>query len=189
MFSGNEFQKKYGDGIASFAYCFALGAHGGAGNVRKYTGEHYIEHPIEVVRVLRWFVDYRKITEKMVAAALLHDVVEDTHVSIKCIHKNFGGEISKIVDELTDEVAPELNRAARNALRLERLANASAEAQTIKCADIISNARSIYAHDKRFFVTFKAECSELLNVINKADEGLRKAAYACLFDLENGAQS
>jgi (p)ppGpp synthase/HD superfamily hydrolase len=189
MFRGNEFQKKYGDDVAAFAYCFALAAHGGAGNVRKYTGEHYIEHPIEVVKILRWFGEYKKITEKIVTAALLHDVVEDTHVSLKCIQKNFGEEIAKIVEELTDEVNPELNRAARNALRIERLANASYEAQTIKCADIISNARSIHAHDKRFWVTFKAECLTLLNAMIKADDGIRKAAFACLFDLDNGAQS
>ena len=62
--------------IVDRARLFATAAHEAAGNVRKYTFEPYIVHPAEFVEILKGVPH----TDEMLAAAWLHDVVEDTEV-------------------------------------------------------------------------------------------------------------
>ena len=103
------------------ATAFATTAH--AGQVRKYVGEPYVEHPKRVAaRVAR----AQGLSEAAVVAALLHDVVEDTDTSLADIERAFGLEVATLVDALTDKYSPEdypaLNRKQRKALEAERLA-------------------------------------------------------------------
>src|SRR3546814_17882649 len=59
--------------LVSKALAYAAAAHGSIDHVRKYTGEPYIQHPIEVMEI----VSSVPHTEYMLAAALLHDTIED----------------------------------------------------------------------------------------------------------------
>ena len=68
------------------------------------------------------------------------------------------------------------NRATRKAIDREHTAQAPAEAQTIKLADLISNSKSIMAHDPDFAVTYLAEKRLLLEVLTKGDPGLHAEA-------------
>ena len=112
-------------------------------------------------------------TDSMVAAAWLHDVVEDTGVSIEVIRAEFGSEVSDLVGWLTDVSRPDHgNRAARKAIDRAHTAAAPAEAQTVKLADLISNTRSIVQHDPKFAETYLAEKRALLAVMTRADAGL-----------------
>src|SRR3546814_13925981 len=81
----------------------------------------------------------------MLAAALLHDTIEDTSVTQEDINREFGPTIAKLVMELTDQ-CHEGNRAARKSAEAVRLSSVSRDAQTIKLADFISNTRSILRH-------------------------------------------
>jgi (p)ppGpp synthase/HD superfamily hydrolase len=82
----------------------------------------------------------------MVAAAWLHDTVEDTAVPLALIETEFGARVGRLVGELTAISTPDDgDRAARKALRRTHTAHASAEAQTIKAADLISNLRTVEA--------------------------------------------
>ena len=84
----------------------------------------------------------------MVAAAWLHDVLEDTLVSQQELTVAFGDPVVRLVLELTDVSRPtDGNRATRKAIDRDHLANASPDAQTIKLADLIDNAESIIEHD------------------------------------------
>ena len=65
---------------------------------RRKTGEPYILHPIEVARIC---VEEIGLGPTAVVCALLHDVVEDTDVSLKDLHGRFGARVSLIVDGLT----------------------------------------------------------------------------------------
>jgi (p)ppGpp synthase/HD superfamily hydrolase len=113
----------------------------------------------------------------MVAAAWLHDVVEDTGCTFTDIHMAFGIDIATLVGWLTDVSKPEDgNRAHRKAMDRHHTAQAPAEAQTIKLADLISNSRSIMAHDPAFAVTYLAEKRLLLEVLTKGDRGLHARA-------------
>lgn len=72
------------------------------------------------------------------------------------------------------------SRAARKAAQRLRLAGAPAGVQTIKCADIVSNADSIRLHDPKFWPTFADECRLLLTVMTAADPALRALATGVL---------
>lgn len=152
----------------------AFAAHAHAGQRRKYTGEPYVVHPIEVMTLVHTYAT--PATEDMLAAAVLHDVVEDTVVGLDSISRRFGFNVAIMVGELTDrftkEAFPELNRKARKAKEAERLRDISAEAATIKLADLISNTRSIAEHDKGFAKTYLVEKTEALNSLGHGDKAL-----------------
>jgi (p)ppGpp synthase/HD superfamily hydrolase len=116
-------------------------------------------------------------TDAMVAAAWLHDVVEDTGVTIETIRAEFGVEVAELVGWLTDVSRPEHgNRAHRKALDRAHSAAAPAEAQTVKLADLIANTRSIMMHDVAFAKTYLEEKRLLLAVMTKGDAVLMAEA-------------
>ena len=80
--------------IIDKAYCFAAQAH--EGQVRK-SGEPFIEHPLQTALFL---ADLR-LDSNALAAALLHDVVEDCDVGIDAIERQFGVEVARLVDGVT----------------------------------------------------------------------------------------
>jgi (p)ppGpp synthase/HD superfamily hydrolase len=155
------------------ARVFATAAHAAVGQVRKYTFEPYIVHPAEVAKIVRDAGG----SEAMVAAAWLHDTVEDTGVTIETIRAEFGVEVAELVGWLTDVSRPEHgNRAHRKALDRAHSAAAPAEAQTVKLADLIANTRSIMAHDAAFAKTYLEEKRLLLAVMTKGDPVLMAEA-------------
>jgi (p)ppGpp synthase/HD superfamily hydrolase len=158
---------------AEHARIFATAAHAAVGQLRKYTNEPYIVHPAEVVSIVRSVPH----TEAMLAAAWLHDVVEDTGVTIETVRAEFGSDVADLVSWLTDVSRPEDgNRAHRKARDREHTAAAPAEAQTVKLADLISNTRSIMAHDPKFAVTYLEEKRALLAVMTRGDATLMAMA-------------
>ena len=155
---------------------FAVQAHGP--QKRKYSGEPYIVHPIEVSQIVRTVPH----TNAMVAAAILHDVIEDTEATYDDVVVNFGVIIADLVNELTDVSKPEDgNRAVRKALDRAHLAKASADAQTIKLADIFSNSKDIKEYDPRFAKVYMPEMKALLEVLDKGDSELMKQAEKQVF--------
>jgi (p)ppGpp synthase/HD superfamily hydrolase len=160
--------------IVRKAQVFAIAAHSAVKQVRKYTSEPYYVHPAEVARIV---AGVPGSTPDMVAAAWLHDVVEDTGCTYTDIHMNFGIDIATLVGWLTDVSRPEDgNRAVRKAIDRAHSADAPAEAQTIKLADLISNSKSIMAHDPAFARTYLEEKRLLLEVMTKGDRGLHALA-------------
>jgi (p)ppGpp synthase/HD superfamily hydrolase len=152
------------------AQVYAMAAHAAVGQRRKYTNEPYIVHPAEVARIV---AGVPGSTPDMVAAAWLHDVVEDTGCTYTDIHMAFGADIAALVGWLTDVSQPhDGNRAVRKARDRVHSAEAPAEAQTIKLADLISNSRSIVQHDPAFAKTYLEEKRLLLAVMTRGDAGL-----------------
>jgi len=160
--------------IVRKAQVYAMAAHAAVGQKRKYTGEPYIVHPAEVASIV---ASVPGSTPDMVAAAWLHDVVEDTGCTFTDIHMAFGADIAALVGWLTDVSRPEDGkRAVRKAIDREHTAQAPAEAQTIKLADLISNSKSIMAHDPGFAKTYLEEKRLLLEVLSKGDPELHARA-------------
>lgn len=152
------------------------------GPTRKYTGEPYIVHPAEVVSIVRTVPH----TEEMLAAAWLHDVVEDCKVTLAQIGDACDLDVLFLVRDLTDvSKSEDGNRARRKAIDLQHIAQASVHARTIKLADIISNSRSILKHDPKFAEVYLPEKRALLEVLKDgdptlwatADEICREAGY------------
>lgn len=155
------------------ARIFAVAAHCAVGQLRKYTAEPYWVHPAEVVSILKT----RPHDPEMIAAAWLHDVVEDTGVTIEVIRAEFGSKVSDLVGWLTDVSRPDHgNRAARKAVDRAHTAAAPAEAQTIKLCDLISNTKSIVEHDPEFAKVYLKEKQLLLEVLTKGDPVLYNRA-------------
>ena len=95
----------------------------------------YINHPIALMHVLVHDGGVTNVT--VLAAALLHDTLEDTETTVEELTKRFGPEICKIVEEVTDDKT--LPKAERKRLQVEHAAKASHNAQLVKLADKISN--------------------------------------------------
>ncbi len=161
--------------LVTHALAFATVAH--QGQVRKYTGSPYIIHPIEVMEIVKSVPH----DDEMLAAALLHDVVEDTDVTVEEIRVEFGDDVANLVDDLTDVSKPEDgNRKARKALDREHSARSSSRAQTIKLADLISNSADILVNDPKFAKTYLAEKALLLEALTLGDRELYSRAQAFL---------
>lgn len=159
--------------LESRALAFAKAAHESVDQRRKYTGEPYIVHPVAVAELVKSVPH----TEEMVAAALLHDVVEDTPVSIEQVEDEFGHEVATLVSWLTDVSRPEDgNRATRKSRDLEHTRHAPAAAKTIKLADLIDNTRTIKAHDPAFWKVYRREKLALLRVLKEGDPNLWQRA-------------
>ena len=153
----------------TLARVYATAAHAAVGQRRKYTDQPYIVHPIRVAEI----ADLYGGTDDMISAAYLHDVVEDTAVSIDDIEDMFGPAVALIVDGLTDVSKPEDgNRAVRKAKDRAHSAEASYETQFVKCADIIDNASDIGDHDPSFNVVYRLEMFRLLEVLDKVKDTL-----------------
>ncbi len=154
---------------------------------RKYTNEPYIVHPLEVVKILDTYLYHPDIsddtsTEEMFIAAILHDVVEDTEVTMDDIFKYFGPNVWGLVYWLTDEY-PETgwNRAKRKQYDRDRIAAAPRAAKLIKLADLISNTSDITEHDPHFAVVYMKEKERLLDkMTDVSDTELYTQARAIL---------
>ena len=156
--------------LVARAAAFAHKAH--AGHVRKYTGEPYFNHLAEVARIV---AATPGSDEAMVAAAYLHDTLEDTPTTYADLVKEFGHEVAVLVAELTN-IRTEGNRATRKARDRARLAGISERAMTIKLADLIHNTGDIVEFDPKFAKLWLAEKTALLAVMTGGDPELRKRA-------------
>jgi (p)ppGpp synthase/HD superfamily hydrolase len=119
---------------------FATQAHQRIDHRRKYSQQPYDVHLGAVAELVATVSD----DAEMLAAAWLHDIVEDTPVTLEEVEREFGPGVASLVKELTDVSRPgDGNRAARKAIDRGHLAIASPRAKTIKLADLCDNARDI----------------------------------------------
>jgi guanosine-3',5'-bis(diphosphate) 3'-pyrophosphohydrolase len=120
----------------------------------------YINHPIAVANVL---ANEAGITDPVtLAAALLHDTIEDTKTTAEELNAAFGPEITGVVVEVTDD--KNLEKAERKRLQIEHAGSLSRRAQLVKLADKICNVRDMsrsppvdWSHERRveYFVWAK----------------------------------
>lgn len=127
------------------AFDFANEAHKG---VRRRSGEPYILHPIAVAKIV---VSNIGLGYKSIVAALLHDVVEDTHYTVENIKSLFGEKVATIVDGLTkiktvldnEDKAEQKSIQAENFKRILLTLNDDVRVVLIKLADRLHNCRTI----------------------------------------------
>lgn len=158
-------------------------AHSAVGQLRKYTDKPYHTHPFDVANVLSKMVLFSnedipaEECYVMTAAALLHDVVEDTHITLEYLIDTFGLEVGTLVRELTKhKPAENLSRFQRTVDELERLASVSYRAKQIKVCDIYCNINDLYGpeatHDE-FAITYLAEqLAKILVIENTLPENV-----------------
>jgi (p)ppGpp synthase/HD superfamily hydrolase len=166
--------------IVNKAFVFASAAHSAVGQTRKYSGAPYIVHPVEVC-VMVSMVDH---TPEMLAAALLHDTVEDTQVTLDLIEAHFGPVVMNHVSWLTDiSQKSDGNRETRKAIDRKHTHMAPKQAQTIKVADLIANTKDICQADPGFAKTYMKEKRLLLEGMD-ADKTLMDYAWKLILTWE-----
>jgi RelA/SpoT family (p)ppGpp synthetase len=122
------------------AYVYAMRAHGGQ---TRASGDPYISHPLEVAAILTDL----KLDDATIAAALLHDTIEDTDATRAEIDRLFGHEIGRLVEGLTKLKRLDLvSKEAKQAENLRKLLLAIADdvrVLLIKLADRLHNMRTL----------------------------------------------
>ena len=134
------------DSIFEKAVSFAFEAHRGQ---KRKDGTIYILHPLEVAVIVGTMTS----DEDVLAAAVLHDTVEDTPVTAEDILENFGEKIAELVAHETENKRPEMKPSDSWKIRkeesLEVLKNSALNSKIIWVGDKVSNMRSLSkAYDK-----------------------------------------
>ncbi len=155
------------------ARVYATEAHQRINHRRKYNNEPYHVHLSAVAKLVASVTD----DEEMIAAAWLHDTVEDTQATMEDVEAEFGVQVAELVEELTDVSKPgDGNRVRRKQIDRMHLAQASKRAKTVKLADLIDNCKDITRHDPRFAQVYLAEMNSLLDVLQGGNEQLYRRA-------------
>ena len=114
-----------------------------AGTERRGKGFPYIVHPLEAMAIVATMTS----DQEMLAAAVLHDTVEDTDVTLEEIRAEFGDRVATLVayesEEKIDEMSAESSWHARKQATLDRLAAAPHDAKVVALGDKLSNMRAI----------------------------------------------
>ena len=127
-------------GIALLLRALAFAAHKHRDQRRKDAeASPYINHPIALAEVLAGEGGIADV--EVLAAALLHDTIEDTDTSFEELEREFGGRIAGMVAEVTDD--KKLEKAERKRLQIEHAAGISPGAKLVKLADKICNLRDV----------------------------------------------
>ena len=151
--------------IVLLAEGFAMCAH--RNQRRKYEDAPYVVHCERVARTVAEYTD----DPNVIAAAMMHDVLEDTDVTAEEMRRVFGDVITDLVLEVTDVSRPsDGKRQVRKEKDKNHLAKSSLGGATIKLADLIDNCTSIAAHDKGFAVVYLREADALLKVLKHGDK-------------------
>ena len=123
------------------AIVFAVKAH--AGTERRGKGFPYIVHPMEAMEIVATMTP----DQELLAAAALHDTVEDTDVTIDQIRAEFGDRVASLVeaesDVMVEGVSEEDSWHARKQAAIDRLARAPHDAKMVALGDKLSNMRAI----------------------------------------------
>ena len=123
------------------AIIFAVKAH--SGTERRGKGYPYIVHPLEAVEIVATMTS----DQELLAAAALHDTVEDTDVTLEQIRTEFGDRVADLVaaesDEIPAGVSEEESWHSRKQAAIDRLSKAGREAKMVALGDKLSNMRAI----------------------------------------------
>ena len=123
------------------AIIFAVRAH--AGTERRGKGYPYIVHPMEAMEIVATMTS----DQELLAAAALHDTVEDTDVTVEQIRSEFGDRVADLVasesDDMPSGVSEEDSWHVRKQAAIDRLAKASGDAKIVALGDKLSNMRAI----------------------------------------------
>ena len=123
------------------AIIFAVRAH--SGTERRGKGYPYIVHPLEAVEIVATMTS----DQELLAAAALHDTVEDTDVTVERIRSEFGDRIASLVaaesDEMPEGVSEEESWHERKQAAIDRLSRAGREVKMVALGDKLSNMRAI----------------------------------------------
>ena len=159
-------EKSIDSSLLDRAILFAVKAH--ADTERKGKGFPYIVHPLEAMAIVATITS----DQELLAAAVLHDTIEDTDTTMEQLCAEFGPRVAKLVETETDQhfsADKALTWHQRKQESLNRLASASRDAMIVALGDKLSNMRGI-AQD---YAVLGDELWQRFNVKAKADHAWR----------------
>ncbi len=160
---------------------FAEKAHSSVGQLRKFSGEPYIVHPAAVAQIVSSVTD----DETVIAAAWLHDVVEDTPVTLEEIAAEFGDDVAYLVEAVTKVIdGTVIGREKAAKINIDHCGKGDSRSKTIKLADTIHNLSDIANTDPAFAEVFVSEKKMLLNVLTQGDARLFQRASELIREVE-----
>ena len=166
-------EKKLDTSILDKAIVFAVKAHSGV--ERRGKGFPYIVHPMEAVAIVATITN----DQELLAAAALHDVVEDTEYTLDDIRNEFGDRVAKLVasesDLLVEGKSETESWKERKQFAIDRLAKLDRDGKIVTMGDKLSNARAM-------FQDYKTLGEELWNKFHVTDPKLHKWHYEGLRD-------
>lgn len=150
------------------AIIFAVNAH--HNTERRGKGFPYIVHPMEAVEIVATITP----DQELLAAAALHDTIEDTDVTVEQLRELFGERVAHLVQEESDQFTEGVSEADswhdRKQAAIDRLAHASHDAKIVAMGDKLSNMRAI-ARD------YKVRGDELWSIFHVTDKASHEWHY------------
>ncbi len=150
------------------AIVFAVKAH--HNTERRGKGFPYIVHPMEAVEIVATITS----DQELLAAAALHDTIEDTEVTIEQLRAEFGDRIADLVfaesDRFTEGVSEEDSWHDRKQAAIDRLASATHDAKVVAMGDKLSNMRAIWRD-------YQAKGDELWKIFHVTDKASHEWHY------------
>ena len=120
---------------------FAVDAH--SGTERRGKGFPYVVHVLEALEIAATMTS----DQEVLAAAVLHDTIEDTDVTAEILRREFGNRVASLVEADTDIVLPDVSEKsswrARKQAAIDRLATVGRDAKIVALGDKLSNMRAI----------------------------------------------
>lgn len=116
---------------------FAIEAH--QGTERRGKGYPYIIHPMEAASIVATITN----DQEMLAAAILHDTVEDTDVTVEQIRELFGDRVAELVQHETAPLDKSLSWQEKKTQQIKQLAEAPYDSKVVALGDKLSNMRGI----------------------------------------------
>lgn len=155
------------------AIIFAVNAH--RNTERRGKGFPYIVHPMEAVEIVATITP----DQELLAAAALHDTIEDTDVTVEDIRREFGNRVAELVyaesDRFTQGVSEEDSWHERKQAAIDRLAAAPHDAKIVAMGDKLSNMRAIYRD-------YMVKGDELWKIFHAKDKASHEWHYRGLAD-------
>lgn len=150
------------------AIVFAVKAH--HNTERRGKGFPYIVHPMEAVEVVATITP----DQELLAAAALHDTIEDTDVTVEQIRAEFGDRVANLVHAESDRFVEGLSEAEswrdRKQEAIDRLAAAPHDAKIVALGDKLSNMRAIWRD-------YQVKGDELWKIFHVTDKELHEWHY------------
>lgn len=141
---------------------FATNAHRGQ---TRSGGEPYIGHPVRVAQTIEKYKKSHNI-DALIAAAYLHDTIEDTDTTHEALHDLFGGLVASLVLELTSDLEQIKKLGKKEYLAKKMAHDMSSYALVIKLADRLDNVQDIAtAKSPNWRAKYKAETEHIMDYL------------------------
>ena len=141
------------------ALTFARNKH--ENQVRKFNGEPYVNHPIRVANIVKEFTS----NEDMLAAALLHDTIEDTNATIEDIKLEFNDNIANMVWGLTSD-KDQIKKIGKTNYLSEKLNKMSSDELLIKLADRLDNVSDLSSEQQKWSTEYSLQTNNIILSLN-----------------------